>query len=247
VVATVSEIRIDELARRSGLTVDTIRFYQREGLIPPAARAGRAKVYGQEHLDRLAQIKDLQARRFSLAAIKALLENERPGVVDIFSGEGSLSYSLDDLVERSGGSPQLAHRLRDAGLLRDPKDFGRDAYDATDLDVLRAVVELQRHALPEDVIVELAAIYVDGVERMQLEVLDLFAGRRGAVWGDEEITAFQNKAASAAGQLLPLVTRIVEYVHQRTLQRLTLGAIESGRLGVPPEPPGPSDDTDSPA
>ena len=53
-VATVSEIRIDELARRSGLTVDTIRFYQREGLLPPAARAGRAKVYGQDHLDRLA-------------------------------------------------------------------------------------------------------------------------------------------------------------------------------------------------
>jgi DNA-binding transcriptional MerR regulator len=239
VVATVSEIRIDELARRSGLTVDTIRFYQREGLLPEAARAGRAKVYGQEHLDRLAQIRDLQARRFSLAAIKALLETERPGLVDgIFSGEGSLSYSLDDLVERSGASAGLAHRLRDAGLLRDPREFGRDAYDATDLDVLRAVVELERHALPEDVIVALASIYVHGVERMQLEVLDLFAGRRGHVWGDEEITAFQNKAASAAGQLLPLVTRIVEYVHQRTLQRLTLGAIESGRLGVPPEPSG---------
>ncbi len=63
------------------------------------------------------------------------------------------------------------------------------------------------------------------------------------MWGDEEITAFQDKAASAAGHLLPLVTRIVEYVHQRTLQRLTLGAIESGRLGVPPEPSGGGDPT----
>lgn len=238
-----TEIRIDELARRSGLTVDTIRFYQREGLLPEAQRAGRAKVYGQDHLDRLAQIRDLQARRFSLAAIKALLETERPGLVDgIFSGEGSISYSLDDLVERTGASAGLAHRLREIGLLRDPTEFGRDAYDATDLDVLRAIVELERHALPEDVIVALASIYVEGVERMQLEVLDLFAGRRGRVWGDEEITAFQDKAASAAGRLLPLVTRIVEYVHQRTLQRLTLGAIESGRLGVPPAAPGGGDD-----
>jgi len=226
-----SEIRIDELARRSGLTVDTIRFYQREGLLPPAARVGRAKVYGQDHLDRLAQIRDLQTRRFSLAAIKALLDSDRPGIVDgIFAGEGSISYSLDDLVERGGGSAELAHRLRDVGLLRDPRDFGRDAYDATDLDVLRAVVELHRLGLPEDILVELASIYVQGVERMQLEVLDLFSGKRDRTWTEEELATFQNRAASAAGQLLPLVTRIVEYVHQRTLQRLTLGAIERGQI-----------------
>lgn len=222
-----TEIRIDELARRAGLTVDTIRFYQREGLLPPAERVGRAKVYGQDHLARLAQIRDLQARRFSLAAIRSLLESERPELVDgIFSGEGSLSYSLDDLVERSGGSAELASRLRAAGLLRDPAEFGRDTYDATDLDVLRAVVELERNGLPDDVLVELASIYVQGVERMQLEVLELFSGKRGRAWDPEELRTFQGHAAAAAGHLLPLVTRIVEYVHQRTLQRLTLGAIE---------------------
>jgi DNA-binding transcriptional MerR regulator len=229
---TVTEIRIDELARRSGLTVDTIRFYQREGLLPPAERAGRAKVYGQDHLARLAQIRDLQTRRFSLAAIKALLESERPELVDgIFSGEGSISYSLADLVERSGGSAELAARMRDAGLLRDPAEFGRDTYDATDLDVLRSVVELERLGLPDDVLVELASIYVNGVERMQVEVLALFSGQRGPAWQPEELKSFQERTASAAGQLLPLVTRIVEYVHQRTLQRLTLGAIEREKRG----------------
>jgi DNA-binding transcriptional MerR regulator len=223
----VTEIRIDELARRAGLTVDTIRFYQREGLLPPAERAGRTKVYGQDHLARLAQIRDLQTRRFSLAAIRALLESERPELVDgIFSGEGSLSYSLADLVERSGGSAELAARLRDAGLLRDPAEFGRDTYDATDLDVLRAVVELERLGLPDDVLVELASIYVQGVERMQVEVLELFSGHRGPAWQPDELKSFQARTASAAGQLLPLVARIVEYVHQRTLQRLTLSAIE---------------------
>ncbi|MGZ6963338.1 MAG: MerR family transcriptional regulator [Acidimicrobiia bacterium] len=225
-----TEIRIDELARRAGLTVDTIRFSQREGLLPPAQRAGRAKVYGQDHLTRLAQIRDLQARRFSLAAIRALLESERPELVDgIFSGEGSLSYSLPDLVERSGGSAELAQRLRTAGLLRDPAEFGRDTYDATDLDVLRAAVELERIGLPDDVLVALASIYVQGVEAMQVEVLELFRGERGRAWDPEELRTFQEQTAASAGQLLPLVTRIVEYVHQRTLQRLTLGAIERER------------------
>jgi DNA-binding transcriptional MerR regulator len=225
-----TEIRIDELARRAGLTVDTIRFYQREGLLPPAERSGRAKVYGQDHLARLAQIRDLQTRRFSLAAIKALLESERPELVDgIFSGEGSISYTLADLVERSGGSAELAGRLREAGLLRDPAEFGRDTYDATDLDVLRAAVELERLGMPKDVLVELASIYVQGVEQMQGQVLELFSGTRGRFWDPEELHSFQGRAAASAGQLLPLVTRIVDYVHQRTLQRLTLGAIERER------------------
>jgi DNA-binding transcriptional MerR regulator len=226
----VTEIRIDELARRTGLTVDTIRFYQREGLLPPAQRSGRSKVYGQDHLDRLAQIRQLQTRRFSLAAIRSLLESERPELVDgIFSGEGSLSYSLADMVERSGGSAELAARLKEVGLLRDPVEFGRDAYDATDLDVLRSVVELSKLGLPDDVIVELASIYVQGVERMQVEVLELFSGERGYTWDPDELRTFQAQTVATAGQLLPLVTRVVEYVHQRTLQRLTLGAIERGK------------------
>ena len=220
-------MRIDDLAQRTGLTVDTIRYYQREGLLPPAVRAGRAKLYGPDHLARLAQIRELQGRRFSLAAIRALLESERPELVDgIFSGEGSIAYSLDDLVRRSGGSTALAERLRAAGLLRDPREFGRDTYDATDLDVLCAAVALERLGLPDDVLAELAGIYVDGVEAMQHEVLELFSGGRGRTWDPDELHDFQERTAASAGDLLPLVTRIVDYVHQRTLQRLTLNAID---------------------
>lgn len=219
--------RIDDLAREAETTVDTIRFYQREGLLPPAERVGRTKEYGSEHLARIHQIRDLQHRRFSLAAIKALLTTNRQDLVDgIFAGEGGLSYSLDDLIERSALSAATIDRLRDVGLLRDPAEFGRDAFDSTDLDMLRAAAELQRLSLPDDVLVELASIYVDGVEAMQRQVLELFSGTRGRAWNPDELAAFQATATASAGQLLPLVTRIVDYVHQRTLQRLTLGAIE---------------------
>src|SRR6478609_11353771 len=193
--ATTPGWRIDDLAQRADLTVDTVRFYQREGLLPAGVRVGRSKQYGQDHLDRIHQIRDLQARRFSLAAIKALLESERQDLVDgIFAGEGGLSYSLDDLVERTGLPDTLVDRLRTAGLLRDPAEFGRDAYDATDLEVLRAVAELHRLLLPDDVLVELASIYVTGVETMQSQVLELFAGERGPAWDPTELTAFQQAA-----------------------------------------------------
>lgn len=220
------DLRIDDLAHRCGLTVDTIRYYQRERLLPPATRVGRSKRYGPEHLERLDRIRELQARRFSLAAIKALLDGERPGIVEGIFPTGGADYTYDELVSRSHVDPQLAARLHDVGLLREPAEFGRDAYDGADLDVLLAVSELSRLGLPDDLVVGLARIYTEGVEHMQSQVLAMFRGSSGATWGDDrELAEVQDTAAASAGALLPLVTRLVQYVHQRTLQRLTLGAI----------------------
>lgn len=218
--------RIDDLAHEAGLTVDTIRFYQREGLLPPATREGRTKVYGLEHLERLERIRELQERRFSLAAIRALLDADRPGMIDGIFGSTGAAYDFDALVERSGIDPELATRLRAATLLRDPEEFGRDAYDAADLDVMRAAADLHRLGMPADVVVELVSIYALGVEQMQLQVLELFRGDRGPAWSPGELEAFQDTTAASASNLLPIVTRIVQYVHERTLQRLTLQAVE---------------------
>ena len=221
--------RIDDLAHRAEVTVDTIRYYQREGLLPPAERSGRTKLYGHEHLRRLERIRELQSRRFSLAAIRALLDAERPGLVEgVFGGE-SASYTFDDLVEKTDIDRTLAGRLREAGFLRDPADFGRDAYDGADLDVVDAFAELALAGLRDDVLVEIAGIYARGVEAMQRQVLEVFEGKRGPSWEPEELAAFQTTTAERAGSLFPIVSRIVSYAHFRTLQRLTLTAIEEGR------------------
>ena len=53
--------RIDDLAHRADVTVDTVRYYQREDLLPVGERAGRVKLYGPIHLERLERIRDLQA------------------------------------------------------------------------------------------------------------------------------------------------------------------------------------------
>jgi DNA-binding transcriptional MerR regulator len=226
---------IDELARRTGCSVDTIRFYQREGLLPPPARAGRRRLYGAGHAERLERIRGLRQRRFSLAAIRALLDPERPaGVLEgIFSGERGLAYRLEDLLERSGLDAGLAGRLREAGLLRDPGEFGRDAWDATDLDVCRAVAQIRAVGVPDDLLVALVRIYVEGVEAMQARVLRLFATGGGTVDDPDALAAFQQRLAASSAVLLPLVSEVVTYVHQRTLQRLTLRAIARGDAAEP--------------
>src|SRR5260370_13094720 len=70
------ELRVEELAGQADVSVDTIRFYQKRRLLPPPERRGRIAWYGPEHVDRLAQIRDLQQRGFSLAIIRRIVSGE---------------------------------------------------------------------------------------------------------------------------------------------------------------------------
>jgi DNA-binding transcriptional MerR regulator len=220
--------RIDDLAQRAQLTVDTIRYYQREGLLPPAERSGRLKLYGSEHLRRLDRIRELQQRRFSLAAIKALLDEAGSGLVEgLFDAGEVASYSRAELIERSGVEPEIVDAVESVGLLPDPKEFGRNTYDNDDVSVLAAVGELQRLGMPVDLLVSLSAIYVTHFDQMLQEVVAMLATGAGLEWEPEELTAFQTTIARVAGQALPTIERVLNYVHHRTLQRLTLERIRT--------------------
>jgi len=218
--------RIDELAHRAGLTVDTIRYYAREGLLRPPERSGRHKLYGPDHLDRLERIRDLQARRFSLAAIRALLETDYPGLEGLFAGD-ERQYSFDDLVHRSGLDRELVEQLHDIGLLPDPASFGKEAYDEADLGLLRAVAELRDIGMTAAVLVELGAIYVRHFRALQRDVHAMFAGQTRTDWQPSELYEIQMRLTANVERMLPAVDRVLNYVHQRTIQRLTLEAVRT--------------------
>jgi DNA-binding transcriptional MerR regulator len=73
------ELTVDELARRVGLPVRTIREYQTVALLPPPRRQGRVGIYGASHLLRLQLIARLQERGYSLAGIRDLFSAWRDG------------------------------------------------------------------------------------------------------------------------------------------------------------------------
>jgi DNA-binding transcriptional MerR regulator len=227
--------RIDDLAHRAGVTVDTVRYYQREGLLPEGLRAGRVKLYGPTHLERLERIRDLQGRGFSLAAIRTLLVADRGQLIEgIFAdSDERRSYTLDEIIERSGVDAAFVRALRPSGLLRDPVEFGRDTYDSEDLDLLRTMGELARLGLPTKALVELGRIYAEGVEATQREVVDLFTTGGAVQWEPGELDEFQAAAATTSREILPLARRLVDYAHHRTIQRLTLAAIERGTISTP--------------
>ena len=70
------ELRVAELAEAAGVGVDTVRFYQSRGLIPPPERRGRFAIYSSEHLERIRRIRSLLDSGFSLAQIRRLLDDE---------------------------------------------------------------------------------------------------------------------------------------------------------------------------
>jgi DNA-binding transcriptional MerR regulator len=126
-----SQLMIDELARRVGMTVRNVRAHQSRGLLPPPEIRGRTGYYGAEHIGRLELIKDLQAEGYSLEVIKRILDRS-PGttaaevlnftraVTEPFSDEQPELVQQVEMAERWGDqlTPKLAERIQKLGFVR---------------------------------------------------------------------------------------------------------------------------------
>lgn len=70
-------LKIGELATRCGVSRDTIRFYEREGLLPrPRRTPSQYRVYGEEDQSRLLFIRQAQALGLTLDDIRELVQHE---------------------------------------------------------------------------------------------------------------------------------------------------------------------------
>ena len=69
---------IGSLSQQTGCNIETIRYYEREGLLPePPRTAGGHRIYGDEHLKRLTFIRRSRELGFTLQEVRGLL-----GIVD---------------------------------------------------------------------------------------------------------------------------------------------------------------------
>src|SRR2546428_12209694 len=77
-------IAIGALSKHTGTNIETIRYYERVGLLPaPARSSGGYRLYRTEHLKRLNFVRRARALGFSIGEVRTLLrladERERPG------------------------------------------------------------------------------------------------------------------------------------------------------------------------
>lgn len=67
-------MKIGGLAKLTGVKAETIRFYEREGILPPPARTqGNYRDYGNAHAERLSFIRSARDLGFSMAQVRELL------------------------------------------------------------------------------------------------------------------------------------------------------------------------------
>ena len=67
-------IRIGELSRRTGCNIETIRYYERVGLLPrPSRSTSRYRLYGDEDVSRLTFVRRSRELGFTLDEVRALL------------------------------------------------------------------------------------------------------------------------------------------------------------------------------
>lgn len=67
-------MKIGELARATGTQVETIRFYEREGLLPePSRTEGNYRIYEDDHAERLSLIRQCRSLDMTLDEVRVLL------------------------------------------------------------------------------------------------------------------------------------------------------------------------------
>jgi MerR family copper efflux transcriptional regulator len=92
-------LKIGEVARQSGLPIDTIRYYERSGLLPePARRPSGYRSYGADALHRLRFIHRAKTLGFRLSEIEELLALDRGG--DVRAVRNAARRKLADLDRR---------------------------------------------------------------------------------------------------------------------------------------------------
>jgi MerR family mercuric resistance operon transcriptional regulator len=80
-IAVDSQTKIGEVAKETGLTVDTIRFYEKQGLLKRSNRTeGGFRLFGPQQIEALKFIRKAQYLGFSLQEVRELLGLQRDGV-----------------------------------------------------------------------------------------------------------------------------------------------------------------------
>ncbi len=119
-------MQIGELARRVGVNIQTIRFYERAKLLPaPARKPSGYRVYYEEDLRRLEFIRQAKALGFRLEEIREILRMRAQGACPcgrvVSLGERHLREIRQTIRSLAGFEKELARALQKWKNFRQPK------------------------------------------------------------------------------------------------------------------------------
>jgi Cd(II)/Pb(II)-responsive transcriptional regulator len=108
-----TDLTIGALARRMNCQTETIRFYEREGLLPPPARSGgNYRLYGKPHLERLAFIRRCRSLDMTLDEIRVLLQLRDSPAENCAEVNSVLDEHIQHVADRIADLRTLQAQLR---------------------------------------------------------------------------------------------------------------------------------------
>lgn len=134
------------------ISISKIRYLEDQGLLAPRRTQGGYRLFGEEDVERLERILQLQRDEFlplrvirqELAATGAK-ERVRRRAVGLAGREEDVG--LDELCERAAVSGELARELEEFGLLVPRVEAGEKRYSDTDVDIAAACARLARFGI----------------------------------------------------------------------------------------------------
>lgn len=107
-------MRIGELAQATGTQVETIRYYEKEGLLPEPGRSdGNYRVYGPEHVELLQFVRHCRGLGMSLEEVRVLLRLRDAPAEDCGDVDALLDAHVGHVVQRIKVLRSLERQLRD--------------------------------------------------------------------------------------------------------------------------------------
>ncbi len=202
-----------ELSQRSGVSIATIKFYLREGLLAPGTATGRNQAdYPEEYLRRLRLIRALiDVGGLTVAGAKGVIQAIDDPAVFGHHLLGVAHWSITKQSRWDRSSPQWIAARREVGE-RIAKLGWRVSPEAAALDQLADAIAAMRELGQEDLL-SLLEVYAPAMETLAQKEVDLVVARgertsmvegviTGTVLGEAILTALRRLAQehASAGQ-----------------------------------------------
>jgi len=221
---------VEQLAAAAGIRVDTVRYYQAQGLLPPPKRAGRRAVYADAHLKLLKRIRELQRDGLPLAVIKKMVADGKgkrgKSALERALAEqrGEQQLTRADLASASGVSEELIAAVESAGLVEPVTVGGKARYGDVDVELARAALRVLREGFPLAELLGIALGHAEHVKNLTERAADLFdryvrRDKHGNEKPEEEVV-------ESFKRLMPAITTLVAHHFQRTLIAVALARLE---------------------
>jgi DNA-binding transcriptional MerR regulator len=94
------QLRIGELAERTGRSVHTIRWYERQGLLPTVPRLGQHRVYSNRHVEWLELMERLRRSGMTVAQMRAYTVSAQRGAPSIEQTRDLLLAHREEVLRR---------------------------------------------------------------------------------------------------------------------------------------------------